>query len=279
MVKHQQMICFCVLPTDYDDNGNMTDPDTQDIDWDAENRPVAVSGDVTAAYVYDGDGNRVKKTENGVTTLYINRYFEVDLSTSTNTSFYYLGNKLVATSENETLRYVHQDHLSGTSLMTDSSGELVGTTMNYLPFGAARSGSVPTDKLFTGQRLDATGLYYYNARYYDPQIGRFISTDRALARQPGRARRQPEPVDLLCLTLLQQCIISSYPTSNGVSMVINCFFLFQASHQRFQTLPLKFPAFFQKVFGRRLHVDQGSRVAVEITRAVSGHLIARLQVA
>jgi RHS repeat-associated protein len=39
------------------------------------------------------------------------------------------------------------------------------------------AGSVPTDKLFTGQRLDGTGLYYYNARYYDPSIGRFISPD------------------------------------------------------------------------------------------------------
>jgi RHS repeat-associated protein len=38
-------------------------------------------------------------------------------------------------------------------------------------------GAVPTDKKFTGQRLDATGLYYYNARYYDVLIGRFISAD------------------------------------------------------------------------------------------------------
>jgi RHS repeat-associated protein len=33
------------------------------------------------------------------------------------------------------------------------------------------------DKLFTGQRLDSTGLYYYGARYYDATIGRFISAD------------------------------------------------------------------------------------------------------
>ena len=36
---------------------------------------------------------------------------------------------------------------------------------------------MPTDKLFTSQRLDSTGLYYYNARYYDATIGRFISAD------------------------------------------------------------------------------------------------------
>ena len=39
---------------------------------------------------------------------------------------------------------------------------------------------MPTDKLFTGQRLDATVLYYYNARYYDPLIGRFISPDTVI---------------------------------------------------------------------------------------------------
>jgi RHS repeat-associated protein len=38
-----------------------------------------------------------------------------------------------------------------------------------------------TDRLFTGQRLDTTGLYYYNARYYDPEIGRFISADTIVA--------------------------------------------------------------------------------------------------
>ena len=49
----------------------------------------------------------------------------------------------------------------------------------YYPFGVWRNsqGTLDTDKLFTGQRLDDTGLYYYNARYYDATIGRFISAD------------------------------------------------------------------------------------------------------
>ena len=39
---------------------------------------------------------------------------------------------------------------------------------------------MPTDKQFTGQRLDATGLYYYGARYYDAGVGRFISPDNVM---------------------------------------------------------------------------------------------------
>lgn len=46
-------------------------------------------------------------------------------------------------------------------------------------FGDCRNstGTIATDRLFTGQRLDETGLYYYGARYYDAEIGRFISPD------------------------------------------------------------------------------------------------------
>jgi len=60
--------------------------------------------------------------------------------------------------------------------MSTSTGTL-DSFITYLPFGATRTGSVNTPKEFTGQRLDATGLYYYGARYYDATIGRFISPD------------------------------------------------------------------------------------------------------
>jgi RHS repeat-associated protein len=130
-----------------------------------------------ATFVYDGDGNRVKKTEGGQTILYINQYYEKNITTGVVTTSYYLGGQLVATREGTTLRYVHQDNLNSTSTMTDTNGAQIGTTLKYVPFGDLRSGSVPTDKKFTGQRLDSTGLYYYNARYYDPAIGRFISPD------------------------------------------------------------------------------------------------------
>ncbi|GEM_PF-2377795 len=162
----------------YDANGNMlTRGSSQNITWDAENRPISITtANGTTTFVYDGDGNRVKKTEGGETVLYVNKYYEKNLTTGNETRYYYLGGRLVAKRTGTTLNYIHQDHLTGTSVMSDSSGALI-SSISYSPFGLTRSGSVPTDIKFTGQRLDDTGLYYYGARYYDPAIGRFISPD------------------------------------------------------------------------------------------------------
>ena len=157
----------------YDANGNMTSKSGQNLTWDYENRPVVVAGET---YVYDGDGNRISKTVSGATTLYINKYYEKNTSTGIETTSYYLGDKLIATRAGDTLTYIHQDSLGSTSTVSSSTGALV-SSIRYYPFGGTRSGSVDTDKKFTGQRLDGTGLYYYNARYYDPAIGRFVSPD------------------------------------------------------------------------------------------------------
>ncbi len=152
----------------------MTARGAQTITWDVENRPVTVTGGAT--FVYDGDGNRVKKTEGGQTVLYINQYYEKNITTGIVTTSYFLGGQLVATREGTTLRYVHQDSLGSTSTMSASDGTAI-SSISYFSFGLTRTGSVNTTKEFTGQRLDSTGLYYYNARYYDPVIGRFISPD------------------------------------------------------------------------------------------------------
>jgi len=59
----------------------------------------------------------------------------------------------------------------------------------YCPSGDRRNsqGTIGTDKQFTSQILDGMGLYYYNARYYDPGIGRFISPDTMI---PGLSNPQ-----------------------------------------------------------------------------------------
>ena len=42
---------------------------------------------------------------------------------------------------------------------------------------ATRRWDLRTDRTFTGQKSDASGLMFYNARYYDPALGTFISPD------------------------------------------------------------------------------------------------------
>jgi RHS repeat-associated protein len=163
----------------YDANGNMTTRGTQTITWDVENRPLTVTGGTSL--VYDGDGNRIEQIAGGQTTLYINQYYDKNLTTGAVTTYYYLGGQLVAQKTGRSLKYIHSDSLGSTSVMTTSTGA-VDSSISYFPFGTAKSGIVSTAKEFTGQRLDSTGLYYYNARYYDPQIGRFISADNNVSQ-------------------------------------------------------------------------------------------------
>ena len=70
------------------------------------------------------------------------------------------------------------DHLSSNSVSTNSSGTQTANR-GYYAYGVTRSssGTLPTDRTFTGQKQDATGLLYLNARYYDPSLGQFLSPD------------------------------------------------------------------------------------------------------
>ncbi|MBU7017299.1 MAG: RHS repeat-associated core domain-containing protein [Theionarchaea archaeon] len=47
----------------------------------------------------------------------------------------------------------------------------------YRPFGEVSTQEGTENYMFTGKELDETGLYYYGSRYYDPDLGRFITRD------------------------------------------------------------------------------------------------------
>ncbi|MEW5960980.1 MAG: RHS repeat-associated core domain-containing protein, partial [Chloroflexota bacterium] len=74
--------------------------------------------------------------------------------------------------------YLHGDHLGSVSLTTDTEGAVVSEG-RYLPYGEERwvEGATPTDFGFTSQRAEGFGLMDYNARYYSPALGRFVSPD------------------------------------------------------------------------------------------------------
>jgi RHS repeat-associated protein len=84
------------------------------------------------------------------------------------------------------LKFLLGDHLGSTSVTALANGAF-DTETRYYPWGGVRwaSGTTPTDYRFTGQMEIATiGLYFYNSRFYDPSIGRFISPD-SIIPNPG----------------------------------------------------------------------------------------------
>jgi len=90
---------------------------------------------------------------------------------------------------NSTLYYTLKDHLGSASVITDATGNILGEN-RYYPFGETRlsTGSILTDKLYTGQReITGLGIYHYQARFYSPKLGRFLSADTIV---PGYANPQ-----------------------------------------------------------------------------------------
>jgi RHS repeat-associated protein len=173
----------------YNANGNLTSKTdgngTWTYAWDYENRlrQASLAGGVTVNYSYDALGRRIQRTSStGGTTKFVYDGADVlrDLDGNSNTVADYLNgpgidNKLRQTTSG-TASYFVTDYLGTTLGLTDASGNLAAS-IGYDSFGNS-AGSSLTRYGYTGREFDAdAGLMYYRARWYDPQVGRFISED------------------------------------------------------------------------------------------------------
>jgi len=189
----------------YDANGNtawmhnFNDPANvraQTITYNADNMPKQIDWatdilgsnmDYRVEFEYDGQSRRVKKTKswtpNGFyetfhKTYYIGNHFEVVKGTEV--KYIFAGNQRVAKVTAAGTHFFHKDHLGSSNVVTDYDNGAAAETSEYLPFGQTRdqTGTAISNYKFTDQELDpATGLYNYNARLYDPVVGKFISPD------------------------------------------------------------------------------------------------------
>jgi len=131
--------------------------------YDALGRRVQryiVGGKENTKFIYDGEDVLVDDN-NGTLTKYLNGEG--------------IDNKLRSQTGND-VKYFLADHLGSTNGLTDASGNLTEQT-SYDSFGNATT-NLSTRYQFTGREYDNfTGLHYYRARFYDANLGRFISED------------------------------------------------------------------------------------------------------
>src|SRR6185437_13014193 len=140
------------------------------------------------SYVYDADGNRVKKSSGSTGTLYW--YMtpgiigESDLSGTMKSEYVFFNGERVARRDLVTpggVFYYFSDHVKTASVITDSTGNIKSES-DYYPWGGELQfvGNDSNHYKFTGKERDTeSGLYYFGARYYSNGLGRFITPDWA----------------------------------------------------------------------------------------------------
>ncbi len=175
----------------YDSAGNMTTDGTDGVGlhYDPENRvDTATGGGVTTTYVYDSDGNRVKKSNSSTGTLYW--YMtpgiigESDLTGTMKSEYVFFNGERVVRRDLVAptgVFYYFSDHLKTASVITDASGA-IKTDSDYYPWGGEVQFVVNDSNhyKFTGKERDTeTQLDYFGARYYSNGMGRFITPDWA----------------------------------------------------------------------------------------------------
>ena len=189
----------------YDANGNMTTrksgSKTWTQTWTPENMLETATDNLgnSVGMKYDADGQLVLRVENGGTKktvilgdgLYERTWIG---SNAGDASKRYLFNGQAVAQREGSLAYFYvNDHLGGVAAMFGATGGATVVRRDAWGKERSRSGTLPVGNyLYTGQRWDELlGLYDYNARYYDAELGRFISADTIVPMNSDKVSIQP----------------------------------------------------------------------------------------
>jgi RHS repeat-associated protein len=204
-----ELITINGAPLAYDANGNLVEDSNCRYVWDEENRLTGVTrradNQVVGDYQYDPLSRRVVKHANPAGIITETRFFyddwrvleEQDALDMTQATYVYgpnyLKEALTMYRGGQTF-YYHHNALWSPEAVTDYAGTPVeryayeaygavtitdglGTPVPQNPWGIPRS-AIGNPRLFTGQQMDEeSGLCYYGYRFYNPDLGRWLSRD------------------------------------------------------------------------------------------------------
>ena len=170
----------------YDAAGNMTTvtkdgATVKNYTYDNFNRLSSATVDgVTSAYTYNGDNLRQSKTVNGVTTNHIYDGANIVADLGTDTTVFVRGNGLALLKNASATQVYGITPRGDVAKIISPDGTMTGYT--YTAFGETTgdNNNVLNPFGYTGEYTDTeTGLIYLRNRYYDPEIGMFITEDPA----------------------------------------------------------------------------------------------------
>ena len=179
----------------YDAVGNLISDGSRTFSYDFQNNltRITLADTTTIDFEYDALGRRVSKTVGGVTTQYVydnNRLVETYVNGQLHAFYVYLNHSaspddIVAARIDGNWYYVLKNLQGSVVALTDASGQIV-ETYSYDAYGQVTMRDASNQPIttslnihfFAGMLLDhETGLYYARSRYYNPELGRFLSPD------------------------------------------------------------------------------------------------------
>lgn len=181
----------------YDANGNLVEKVASDggartvYSWDGRNRLVSVQRYASASastphevrqYAYDAMGRRLTRSVDGVVERFLyDGHDRIGILDGSGTLLERVTfgpgiDAPLSIHGTHGPRYLHADRLGSVVAISDGAGGL--QQYRYDPFGGTVSAPLlANDFRYTAREYEAEDLYYYRARYFDPQMGRFIGED------------------------------------------------------------------------------------------------------
>jgi len=185
--KGNRLISYNGQNVEYDEDGNMIygplNGKMVAFTYDSRNRLIS-AGNTT--YEYDAENNRIAVVEDGKRTEYVinpnAELSQVLIKKDGSKTFYVYGLGLISQEGSKgSYKLYHFDRRGSTTAITDMNG-VVTDRFEYEPYGKliSRTGTTQTPFLYNGKygvMTDSNGLYYMRARYYSPELMRFINQD------------------------------------------------------------------------------------------------------
>ena len=180
---NNRLVLFNSSTVTYDADGNMLSNGALSCTYDSANRLISAGGHT---YTYNAEDVRIRnlcEDEDTTYTYNTNAKLSQLLMKTTNgvVTKYVYGRGLIGEETNNVFKTYHFDCRGSTIAITDASGT-VTDTFAYDTYGKLISRTGTGEVIFgyngrDGVVTDANGLVYMRARYYSPDMRRFINAD------------------------------------------------------------------------------------------------------